>query len=76
MRARVFLRQPLFSFPGAQAHVPSAAVVLEGEVNPVEGIGLKVEITHCLDEKGRPLTVTPLTVLVPLDKVDNLQLLT
>ena len=75
MHARVFLRQPLFTFPGAQAHVPTSAVVLEGECTPMEGIGLKVVMSACFDEKGKALEVPPLVLVVSAGKIDHLQIL-
>ncbi len=75
MHARVFLRQPLFTLPGAQAHVPTNAVVLEGECTPMEGLGLKVVMASCYDEKGKRLESLPSVLVVSAGKIDHLQIL-
>jgi hypothetical protein len=75
MRARVFLRQPLFTFPGSHGHVPANAVVLDGVCTPVEGIGLKVEVSDYFDEKGRKLEGKSTVLLVSAAKLDHLLIL-
>lgn len=75
MRAHVFLRQPLFTFPGAGAHVPAAATVLDAVCSPVEGFGLKVEVSAWFDEKGRELKGDPAVLILPATKIDHLKVL-
>lgn len=74
MHARVFLRQPLFTLPGKLAHVPAAAVVLEGEVESMDGVGLKITMSACFDEKGKPLESTPAVLVVSAGKIDHLHI--
>lgn len=73
MRARVYLRQPLFTYPGSQGHVPAATMVIEGECAPAEGIGLRVDVTAYYDEKGRTLEGKPRTLILASAKLDHLQ---
>jgi hypothetical protein len=73
MRARVYLRQPLFTYPGSQGHVPAGTMVIEGECAPAEGIGLRVDVTTYFDEKGRKLEGTSRTLIVAAGKLDHLQ---
>jgi len=75
MRARIFLRQPLFTLPGAGPHVPPAAMVLDATCTPVEGLGLRVEAWAWFDEKGRELTAASAVLILPAAKIDHLQVL-
>lgn len=83
MRARVFLRQSLFSAPpcasggaapGASestGHVPQNAAILLGTVTDQSGFGLTFKADGYADERGRILSGPPRTLLIPSAKIDH-----
>ncbi|MBM4368393.1 MAG: hypothetical protein FJ102_19420 [Deltaproteobacteria bacterium] len=72
MRARVFLKGPLFTFAG---HVPRGAAVVEGVVKDTGGFGLTVAVEGYLDEGGKRLEGPALTLILPAAKVDHVLVL-
>lgn len=74
MRVRVFLRQPLFTLPGAE-HVPPAASILDGTLGETNALGANLSVTAYLDERGRPVDGKPARLIVPAAKIDHLQVL-
>jgi len=66
---RLFLRTPLFC--AGEAHVPPAALVIEGELLGTDGGGLTVRATAYRSEQGRSLEGAPRTLFVPLAKLDH-----
>ncbi len=75
MRARVFLRQNLFSLPGEAAHVPPGAAVLDGTLLRESEAGVAVRVTRWMDDRGRELAGAPRTLVVPATKLDHILLL-
>lgn len=71
MRVRVFLRAPLFTLPN-QAHAPSKALVILGELGEQGAGGYLVRADGFLDEKGNPILAEPVTLIIPGAKVDHL----
>jgi hypothetical protein len=71
MRARLYLRQSLFSFPGEAGHVPAGAAVLEGELLEEGAGGLRIRVQAWFDERGRSLEAAPATLIVPSAKLDH-----
>lgn len=71
MRARVFLRQNLFSLAGEAAHLPPAAAVLVGDLTAHDAFGVTLRVEAYEDEKGRRLQGTPRTLLIPVAKIDH-----
>ncbi len=74
MRVRVFLRQPLFTLPGAE-HVPTSASILEGTLAEATALGATLAVDRYLDERGRALEGKPARLIVPAAKIDHLQVL-
>lgn len=74
MKVRVFLRQPLFTLPGAE-HVPSNASILDGTLLDTTALGATLTVTAYLDERGRPIDGKPAKIVVPATKIDHLQVL-
>lgn len=68
----VFLRTSLFTFGGADAHVPSGVMAVVGRVLDAPGGGLTLRARKFLDERGRPLGEQEVTLLVPWSKIDHL----
>jgi hypothetical protein len=74
MRVRVFLRQPLFTLPGAE-HVPPTAWILDGSLGESSQLGAVLTVERYLDEKGRALDGKPARLVVPGAKIDHVQVL-
>lgn len=74
MRVRVFLRQPLFTLPGAE-HVPPTASILDGSLGESSQLGANLTVEAYRDERGRVLDGKPAKLLVPAGKIDHLQIL-
>ena len=75
MRVRIYLRQTLFALPGAEAHVPPTAMVLDAELVEQGSGGLTVKVDGYYDERGRKLegaSAKPRTLIIPGSKVDHL----
>ncbi|HNC98627.1 MAG TPA: hypothetical protein PKY30_14395 [Myxococcota bacterium] len=78
MRVRAFLRQPLFTISGSEAHVPHSAMVLEGELGEQSSSGLTIRVQSYFDDRGRKLegaTAKERTLILPGGKVDHLLVL-
>ena len=71
MRVRVFLRQALFTLPGAESHLPTASAVVEGALVEASGFGLRLHVDAWFDEKGRKLEGEARQLLIPTAKVDH-----
>ena len=69
MAVRLFLLQPLASLRGE--HLPSTAMILEGDLADVNAFGVRLRVTRWLDEKGKELTAEPRDLLIPAAKVDH-----
>ena len=74
MRVRVFLRQPLFTLPGAE-HVPAAALILDGTLGETSPFGATLSVESYRDERGRALDGKRVRLIVPAAKIDHLQVL-
>lgn len=75
MRVRVYLRQPLFALPGAEAHVPEKALVLDADLVEQGSGGLTLKVDGYYDERGRKLegaAAKSRTLIVPGSKIDHL----
>jgi hypothetical protein len=68
MRARIFLRQPLFVPAG---HAPRSAVILEGTVADAAGMGWRVDVERWFAENGQALEGEACTLIVPSAKIDH-----
>lgn len=75
MRVRVYLRQALFSLPGAAGHIPASAAVIDGALIEVNSFGLGVAVDQWMDEKGRSLEGAPRQLLIPSSKIDHVSYL-
>ena len=73
-RVTLFLRASLFSPPGPEPHVPPNGVIIVGNTSDRGGSGVTITIETMSDERGRPLTVKPVTVIVPWAKIDHVLL--
>jgi hypothetical protein len=76
MRVRIYLRQTLFALPGSDAHVPHTAMVLDAEITEQGSGGITVKVSDYFDERGRKLegaTARPRTLILPMAKIDHLQ---
>lgn len=71
MRARVFLRQALFSMSGDAGHVPPQTAVLRGTLKERDAFGVLVAVDGYEDERGKALQGPPRTLLVPATKIDH-----
>jgi len=71
-RVTVYLRTSLFSFSGADAHLPPGVMAIQGQT-PEGGSGstLRVEVDKLLDERGRSLSEDPLSLQLPWSKIDH-----
>lgn len=67
----VYLRTSLFSLGGPRAHVPAGVMIIEGNSEYADG-GLTIEVDRLLDERGRELSNAPITLRLPMAKVDHL----
>ena len=75
MRVRVYLRQTLFALPGADAHVPHTAMVLDAQLVDQTTAGLTLKVDGYYDERGRKLegaVAKARTLILPSAKVDHL----
>lgn len=75
MRVRIYLRQTLFALPGAEAHVPHTAMVLDAELVEQASAGITAKVDGYYDERGRKLegpAAKPRTLIIPGSKVDHL----
>lgn len=70
-RVTIYLRTSLFSLGGPRAHVPAGVMVIEGKANPAEGGALTVQTELLLDDRGRELSDTSVTLRLPWAKVDH-----
>lgn len=75
MQVRVFLRQSLFTLPGAAAHVPANACILEGACDEPRAEGIRIHATSYKDERGRTLEGQPCLLIIPGAKIDHVLLL-
>jgi hypothetical protein len=71
-RVTIFMRTALFTYSYEPRHVPVGVTVLEGDVPSQEGGALTVKVTRMLDDRGRVLSETPVTLIVPWSKIDHL----
>lgn len=71
-RVTIYLRTSLFSVGGPKAHVPAGVVVIEGTVTEDGGGGVTVRCARLLDERGRELAESPITLRLPWAKVDHM----
>lgn len=70
-RVTVFLRTSLFSFGGADAHVPAGVMVVVGQIVDRPASGLVLETHEFLDERGRRLSEESITIQLPWAKIDH-----
>ncbi len=70
MTIRVFLLSPLASMKGE--HLPTAAMILEGELVEVTAFGVRLRVKRWMDEKGKELTSDPRDLVIPAGKVDHI----
>lgn len=70
MNVRLFLQQPLNSMKGE--HLPTAAMILEGDLVEISAFGVRLQVKKWLDDKGRELTAEGRDLLVPVAKVDHI----
>ncbi len=70
-RITVFLRTSLFTFGGADAHVPSGVMAITGKVLETPAGGLLIRARRFLDDRGRPIGEQELTLHVPWSKIDH-----
>ncbi|MSP54924.1 MAG: hypothetical protein EXR69_04865 [Myxococcales bacterium] len=70
MTVRLFLQQPLSSMKGQ--HLPTSAMILEGELVEVNSLGVRLRVQTWMDDKGKELTAEGLDLLVPAAKVDHI----
>lgn len=70
MNVRLFLQQPLFSMKGD--HLPTSAMILEGELVEVNAFGVRLRVKKWMDDKGKELTSEARDLLVPAAKVDHI----
>ena len=68
----VFLRTSLFTFGGADAHVPSGVMAVGGKVLDTPAGGILIRARRFLDERGRPLGEQDVTLHLPWAKIDHL----
>ncbi len=73
-QVRVFLRTELFTYDGAEGHVPRGTAIIDGATS--EGLkgGLTVSATASYDLRGTPLQAAPSNLFLPLAKIDHLLL--
>lgn len=71
MRARVYLRQNLFSLAGEAGHLPTACAIVAGELVAHDAFGAHLRADTYEDEKGRKLQGAPRTLLIPVAKIDH-----
>ena len=67
----VYLKTPLFTFRGANTHLPREAACVEGQLESRGGGGLTIKATSFKDERGRDLESTPATLFIPMQKIDH-----
>jgi hypothetical protein len=77
-RVRIFLRTELFSVSparsgGAPSHVPAGVMIVEGTLRETDRTGLLVEASGFKDMQGRALEGKPVVLILPIAKVDHLQ---
>lgn len=70
MRVRVYLRQALFTVPGAP-HLPAQAAILEGHTDELNLDGLRLQVEAWSDEKGRTLEGAGADLVLPAAKIDH-----
>ena len=73
-RVRVYLRAPLFSL-GREGHLPTGVIILTGSLLGDGSGGLRLRAEAYADEKGNTLKGTPRSLIIPIAKVDHLELL-
>lgn len=71
MRARVYLRQNLFTLSGEAGHLPTSCAIVAGELLAHDAFGVRLRADTYEDEKGRKLPGSPRTLLVPVAKIDH-----
>lgn len=74
MRVRVYLRQALFTVPGAP-HLPASAAILEGHTDEVSLDALRLQVESWADEKGRSLEGASVDLVLPASKIDHVVVL-
>jgi hypothetical protein len=68
----IYLRTALFTLP-KDGHVPVKALIIEGNVHDLDSSGgPTIKATKFLDEQGRMLSETPVTLIVPWSKIDHI----
>ena len=68
----VFLRTALFSFGGADSHVPVGVMILDGRIVDRPAGALTIEVDRCRDERGREISEQSLTLQLPWAKIDHI----
>ncbi|MCB9762343.1 MAG: hypothetical protein H6739_21280 [Alphaproteobacteria bacterium] len=71
MKITAFLKTPLFTLDTEKPHAPLGAVVLVGQQIERGDGGITLRVDSFYDAKGRPLKGAPVTLFVPLAKIDN-----
>ena len=85
MRVRVFLKDPLFVISEKAAHLPPAALILEGTLQLTDKSGasssgsvaggIHLQVDSWFDRKGQPLLGELRTLILPAGKVDHMLVL-
>jgi hypothetical protein len=70
-RVIVYLRTPLFSIGGADAHLPSDVRILEGALISRDSASLRIDADRMLDTFGREVLDEAITLVIPWEKIDH-----
>lgn len=71
-RVAVYLRTPLYTPGGAEAHLPSGVMIVEASLVEWNPAGVRLDVDRLLDERGHVLREDDVvTLIVPWAKVDH-----
>ena len=73
-RVQVFLRSRLFT-TREDGHVPSRAVILEGQVIEMQGSAIKITVDTWRNDQGKQIDGENKTLFIPQSKIDHIWIL-
>lgn len=68
----IYLRTPLHSYGGAEAHLPAGVLVVEGQLVDRNDSSIRIDAHRLLDDRGRVLLDETVTLVLPWAKVDHM----
>ena len=71
-RVTLYLRNSLFTLGGDDGHIPSAVMILEGNLQAKANGTVTIKVSIMRDMRGKPLSETATTLQLPWSKIDHM----